>query len=242
MHIYLSPHHDDVCFSLGHGAALTGGALVNVFTSSLYVATSPDLPADREGRLAAVSALRAAEDARFAAGAGLERHDIGLAEPPVIGRNPFDLRELKAEVDLLSDRLLPLVMRLIDAAGDGARPVLHCPLGIGGHRNHVSVLMAVRRGWPQLARRCELRCYEDLPYASNAGARDRALAFFASLFEGFARDPLVTVLSSGEAARKLARIAIYASQHAAPPEPVQFTPASGLATGPHEISWRLGPG
>lgn len=239
MHLYLSPHHDDVCFSLGHGASLNGGVLVNIFTRSAWVASPRDLPAERDARIAAISALRAGEDARFAASVGLERHDLGLAEPPLVGRDPFDVRELKQEVDLLSGSLAPLVLRLLDAGGEGARPVLHCPMGIGGHRNHLSTLMAVRRLWPQLAGRCELRCYEDLHYASAAAARERGLAFFASLFDGWARTPLVTVLSPEEAARKLERIGYYASQHPRPPDMRQFTPASGLAAGPHEIEWQV---
>lgn len=242
MHLYLSPHHDDVCFSLGHGAALTGGALVNVFTRSAWVAIPRDLPAGREARIAAISALRAGEDARFAAAAGLERHDLGLAEPPLVGRDPFDVRELKEEVDLLSATLAPKVLQLLGAAGGVAMPVLHCPMGIGGHRNHLSTLMAVRRLWPELAGRCELRCYEDLHYASAAAARERGLTFFASLFDGWARTPLVTVLSPQDAGCKLERIGFYASQHPRPPEMRQFTPASGLADGPHEIEWRVGPG
>jgi len=40
MHIFLSPHHDDICFSLGHLAGRGGGDLVNLFTRSQYVAVA----------------------------------------------------------------------------------------------------------------------------------------------------------------------------------------------------------
>ena len=34
MAIFLSPHHDDICFSLAGLAERTGGDLVNIFTIS----------------------------------------------------------------------------------------------------------------------------------------------------------------------------------------------------------------
>jgi len=62
MHVYLSPHNDDVCFSIGHLADRFGGELVNLFTRSRYVAVEMEPPSDSEARVEAVSRLRQQED------------------------------------------------------------------------------------------------------------------------------------------------------------------------------------
>ena len=105
MAIFLSPHNDDVCFSLAGLAERTGGDLVSIFTLSEYVASPIPLPTDRARRMAAITALRREEDTRFAQAAGLVRHDLALAEPPVTGLGPFEHTRIGEEVSLLSRRL-----------------------------------------------------------------------------------------------------------------------------------------
>ena len=109
MHIYLSPHHDDVCFSLGHLACQTGGTLLNAFTISHYTAAPVDLPQGRDARIGFVSDLRRQEDLRFAETAGLSRHDLRLSEPPVLGLKPFDPAGMDLEVQDLTARLTPTI-------------------------------------------------------------------------------------------------------------------------------------
>ena len=239
MHIYLSPHHDDVCFSVGQLASQTGGALVNVFSLSLYVAARVDLPADPGARVAAITDLRRQEDLRFCGAVGLTRHDLGLSEPPVLGLQPFDLTGLTAEVDHLSAKLIPYLLDLLPGESDPHSAALYCPMGIGGHRNHVSMLLAVRQAYEALSRRCAVFLYEDLHYASDAGTRERGLAFAAKVYAGAPLLPIVIALDAPAAERKMRWVGLYASQHAQPPRLTDFTPASGLSSGPHEIVWRV---
>lgn len=238
MDIYLSPHHDDVCFSLGHRAALTGGELVNLFTRSRYVEAGIALPKGEEERITAVTALRQREDEAFAKVARLRRHDLGLSEPPVLGISPFDHQYLRTHVEELSSRLIPLIMSLIEGQGTKSRARLYCPMGIGGHRDHVGTLVSVRRNLDQLAEHCDVLLYEDLPYASSAGARDQGLSQARSVYRGFEISPVMCALAPHAAAQKLALVQLYSSQLAQPPDPGQFTPASGLSQ-PHEIVWEL---
>ncbi|MCC6827538.1 MAG: PIG-L family deacetylase [Novosphingobium sp.] len=240
MAIFLSPHHDDICFSLAGLAERTGGDLVNIFTISDYVAAPVALPADPAGRVAAITALRRQEDIRFAAQTGLARHDLALAEPPIAGLGAFEHTRIDAEVALLSERLVPFVLAL--ARREGARRrTLYCPMGIGGHRNHLSVLLAVRRAIAELARACDVRLYEDLHYASHAQARQRGLARARLLFGDALAEAVAMPLDPAAAARKLDRIALYASQQRDAPRHADFTPASGLCDGPHEIVWPVAP-
>ena len=81
LHVYLSPHHDDACFSLGHCAGRQGGRVVNIFTRSEHVAASLLLPTDPQQRVAFVSDLRRREDEAFVAAARLDRADLALEEP-----------------------------------------------------------------------------------------------------------------------------------------------------------------
>lgn len=238
MAIFLSPHNDDICFSLAGLAERTGGEMVSIFTISDYVAAPIALPADPARRTSAITALRRAEDDCFAAATGLARHDLALAEPVLVGRGAFDLAGIEDEVALLSRRLIPLVLTL--AGKEGAqRPSLYCPMGIGGHRNHVSVLLAVRRAIPHLSGFCDVFLYEDLHYASRAAVRERGLANARRVFGDALSTGIALPLDPAAATRKLDRIGGYASQHDAPPRLARFTPASGLSDRPHEIVWPI---
>jgi len=240
MAIFLSPHNDDVCFSLAGLAERTGGDLVSIFTLSEYVASPIPLPTDRARRMAAITALRREEDTRFAQAAGLVRHDLALAEPPVTGLGPFEHTRIGEEVSLLSRRLIPFILALADREG-AKPPALYCPMGIGGHRNHVSVLLAVRYAIASLSRVCDVFLYEDLHYASHAAARTIGLASARRVFCAALSEPIALPLDPLASARKLDRIAGYASQHDATPRLAHFTPASPLSDRPHEIVWRITP-
>lgn len=239
MHIYLSPHHDDVCFSIGCLAGRFGGDLVNLFTLSAYVAIDMDLPADGMARVAVVSRLRRQEDQRFVQAARLLRHDLRLREPPLIGYGPFDLTGLDVEVAALSAILMPYLLAMLPGDGDPGAARLYCPMGIGGHRNHLSTLLAVRRAYDALRRRCAVFLYEDLHYASDPPAREAGLRCAAQVFAGTKLSRIVLPLHSHEAERKMQWIGLYASQHNRAPRLADYTPASGIASGPHEIIWQV---
>jgi hypothetical protein len=238
MHIYLSPHHDDVCFSLAHLAERSGGILINLFTRSQYVASDLALPCDADARIDAVTRLRREEDLRFVAATRLARHDLEFPEPALIGRGPFDPADIESEIANLSARLVPLLLALLPDTGP-AGASLYCPIGIGGHRNHLSTLLVVREAWRQLRARCTLFLYEDLPYASVPQAREAGLRHAAHVFAGHGLAGHATTLDPAGAARKMQHISLYASQlRAAPPE-ADFRPASGATSALHEIVWQV---
>jgi LmbE family N-acetylglucosaminyl deacetylase len=238
MNVYLSPHHDDVCFSIGNLASRLGGDLVNLFTVSRYAAAALDLPADEAARVDVVSRLRRLEDEAFAKAAGLTRHGLGLREARLTGFGPFDLTNLAPEVDLLLARLIPVLLGMLASDGDPSEVGLYCPMGIGGHRNHISTLLAVRGAYDALRRRCRLFLYEDLHYASVSHVRDAGLQRAARVFGDYRLSPIVRPLGLAEAERKMQWIGLYASQHHHPPRAPEFTPASGFDN-LHEIVWRV---
>jgi hypothetical protein len=240
LNLYLSPHYDDICFSLGHCARLQGGCIVNIFTAGDHVGADLPLPANREDRIAFVSDLRRREDEAFARAAGLERVDLGLAEPSLLGLSPFDCSRLGPDVARVSQRLTPFLLDRLPAAGDPHSTTLYCPMGIGGHRDHVATLVSLRGVFDRLSGRCALFLYEDLHYASRREAREAGLRRVAELFAGYGLYSTAYFMDASDIAQKMTLIGLYASQHPNPPQPRQYTPASGLSAEPHEIVWRVG--
>jgi hypothetical protein len=239
LHIYLSPHHDDVCFSLGHFARQHGGRLVNLFTRGEHVAAKLTLPTDRDGRAEAITAIRLREDLAFAAAAGLERYDLKLEEPSLLGIEPFDLANLDAAVATTSRSLIPFLLESLPTSGDPRDVDLYCPMGIGGHRDHVATMMSLRAAYDRLSGRCKLHLYEDLHYASVRATREAGLKRAFAMFAGLGKSSSVHLIGPADAAGKLRLIALYASQHASGPQAEQFIPASGLSSGFHEIVWHV---
>ncbi len=237
--VYLSPHHDDVCFSLGGQiAAGRGGHLVNIFTRSRSVTARLLLPADEDARIRAVTRLRDTEDRRFAALSGLTRHDLGLLDPPARGARPFDLGGISADVALLSPPLLDL-LSTIRAREHGRSLRLFCPMAIGAHRNHLATLLAVRQNLDWLTGFGHVLLYEDLPYASIPENRRTGLARTFKLFQSRMGMRIVLKLQEDSFRQKMERVALYASQHSGAPQGERFTPAAGEVQVPHEAWWRV---
>jgi hypothetical protein len=241
MNVFLSPHCDDVCFSLGDFASQRGGCLVTMFSRSEHVGAPQSLPDDRQRRIAFVSALRRREDEAFAEAAGLDRRDLGLEEPSLLGFEAFDLQRLGPAIARTSATLTAALLDLLPSDADPQSTAVYCPIGIGGHRDHLSTLVAMRGAYPRLADRCTLCLYEDLHYASDAARREAGLRRVFDLFAGFALSSTAHVLDAEAAARKLGWIALYASQLPYGVRAGEFIPASGLSSSLHEIVWRVGP-
>jgi hypothetical protein len=171
--LLLSPHSDDIAFSLG-GLLAAGSAFrgwerhqVTLFVRSCHAPYAPQLDS-----VAAVTRARCQEDDAFCAYHGIRLHRLDLEETLVRGypsvASIFALR--RPEDDPLFERTCHEVARAVD----GFDLVLS-PLGIGGHIEHALVREACRRT------RADVLYYEDLPYAgdySNAEL-DRAGAGFA---------------------------------------------------------------
>ena len=239
MNIYLSPHHDDICFSLSSFASRHGGEIINIFTRSCYVAVPMDLPADSGAKVDFISKVRLDEDLSFVRSARLNRHDLEMEEPGLIGYEPFDLENLDAAVARTSERLIPFLLHMLPHEGDPRNVSLFCPAGIGGHRDHVSTLKAVRESHEMLRHRCTVYLYEDLHYASDPKAREAGLQRAAQIFAGAILSPTFHVMNAREANRKMEMIRLYASQHPRSPAAPRFTPASPLKFAPHEIFWHV---
>ena len=232
--IVLSPHYDDAAFSLGCTLAETGaGLLVNLFTRSAHRAGTKAPLFPPEDLVAAVSAERRAEDEVFSSRLGLERLELGLPEPALMGLHFHDPGCVEASVEVLRTPLSSLLAEWV-AAG----PVtLFCPAAIGGHANHLATRAVVMEALPLLAGRARVLFYEDLPYASHWAVRQEGVA---DLRRALAGQRVARRAERADAAIKLELVNLYPSQHRRPAQGLKrFSPAWIWPFGPHEAAWAL---
>ncbi|MDR3465950.1 MAG: hypothetical protein P4M07_08415 [Xanthobacteraceae bacterium] len=233
--VYLQPHSDDICFSLGAFAdARHRGRLLTVFPTAGYVATRPGAAAQPVEQ---VTRVRLAEDQAFADLCGLETKTVDLAGASVLGHPSFDLGFADDNATRTRGPLMAALRALAPQPAPRSRPWLFCPSGIGGHVDHVTVLQLICSHYEDLRGIYRIGFYEDLHYAADPAGRragldrlhrivgDRALARHAFRY-------------NGRAGRKLALIALYRSQFLELPATVaEFSPATSLPPAPHEAIW-----
>ena len=229
--IYLSPHYDDIAFSLGaRVAAMPGGRLVNLFTRSGYVAGTPAEHWPDAETIARVMVLRRHEDMAFSERHRLERLDLGFDEPPVRRRSPWDLGGLADDIAQARIALTELLLAL----PLGAR--IFCPAGIGGPVSRPAVRALVVELLPALAGRVEVLFYEDLPYAASSRARRAGIADLHAALAGsrLRRQAWASSIA------KLEAVNCYPSQLASPATSLRrFSPRAVWPIGRHEAVWRL---
>lgn len=229
--VLISPHLDDVAFSIGHLVEQVGGGLlINVFSRSLHLAR---LPAAQTAPLTEsdVAAIRHAEDEQFAQRCGLQRLQLGLPGPELLGRRPNDPAGLAADVAAARPALAGA---LEQARQMGKRPYLWAPMGVGRHVNHQAVHQVVRELAPELLPHFRLGFYEDLPYAHQPFDRLDSLRLLGIRWRNadFARH---VQPCTWNAKRRL--LAMYPSQLRHPPSAYRFRPASIWPLGMHEALW-----
>lgn len=228
--VYLSPHADDICFSL---AALAmrrhSGRLVTIFSITNYHA----LP---DGEIDDTTRLRKSEDEYFAMQAGLEISHLDFPDAPLRGLSPFHLDHAKRTADLIESKLLTVLLEEMQPVDD-RRARLFVPCGIGGHVDHVAVTMFVARHATALTGRYDICFYEDLHYASQSDARMAGLRRLFRLFPGNRFRRVVIALGDMQS-MKLQLISTYRSQFAHLPKDLRsFVPAAttkGTPLPPHE--------
>lgn len=252
--VFLSPHHDDICFSLGaliH--RLQTGILLNVFSRSGHVArrdlapkelAAPDMealgqspPSEAGGAWVNwVTQWRKDEDQTFAQACGLRSVQLDLPEAPLRGQDPFkghstanDARNVEAALMAALNDLAP--------KDKSIRPWLFCPAGIGGHIDHLLVRDAVLQKIEDLRRLYRIAFYEDLHYASDRRKRWRGLADFRDAAKGLCLARVKLPIGS-RAEEKLRLVQLYASQLTPQLMDItRYSPPAFSRAGLHEAVW-----
>ena len=234
--VYLSPHHDDVCFSLGGLIGRRpGGRLINLFTRSGF---SNAQPSDSMQDVGAITRRRTEEDDAFAAACHLNKIDLGLTDAPLLGRGAKDLGGVQEDCAALKGPLLGRLLAIAASTPRREQLTLFCPVGIGGHVNHVATMMTVVQALPLLRPRYRVVFYEDLHYASNAAARPTGLMRLAKAL-GATKATRLMLGFAAQADAKLALVRLYKSQFESPPETcARYSPDTGSPMPKlHEAVW-----
>ena len=233
--IYLQPHSDDICFSLGARAARChSGLMVTIFSLANWVERRaiPIRPSPEE-----VTKLRIAEDRAFAEDAGLDVYFMGLPGASNLGWKSFDLSRLADNRKRVEAPLLAELDRLSQVGENGERPWLFCPAGIGRHVDHVAVRNVVADHRDQLSQHFRIAYYEDLHYSSRHRVRIIGLArLFVCAGDALRR--WAFVLDRADVEKKRQLISHYASQIKTPTTNLRsYSPAVNFSYVPHEAIW-----
>jgi LmbE family N-acetylglucosaminyl deacetylase len=233
--IYLQPHSDDICFSLGALACRRHrGTLLTVFPIAIYVALPPGAQAPSTEW---VTKTRLAEDRAFAQACGLDNRMLELPGASGLGQPNFGHAWLAENIERVRAPLLEVLTAARLGEASRVRPWLFCPSGIGGHVDHVAVRQVVIQDYARLAQCYRIGFYEDLHYASSAAARSIGINNLLHALPGRTLHRHVFPLGD-DAANKLALIHLYRSQFLAPPRSIdEFTPAVAPPAPPHEAVW-----
>lgn len=207
MHLLLSPHPDDIAYSLG-GAVLKGyineGILATVFQRSSHVPNINLKASIDEG-----SSIRFKEDRAYAQRVGLAYKGLSLKEAVDRGYRDFDA--ICKKDSYLTDHSRVENNRVIQSFLEELLErqqitTLWAPLAIGYHVDHVMVSRAVLN-W-KTKKKLEIIFYEDIPYAAYL---DRAsLDQWIIQQIGPAKEELIDI--SAVFQEKMRNIEIYKSQ------------------------------
>jgi LmbE family N-acetylglucosaminyl deacetylase len=235
MDIYLQPHSDDICFSLGALAAMRKhGVLLTVCPIAGYV---PVRPGEAPPPAELVTKMRMEEDRAFCAACGLEPRFLEIPCGSYLGYRPFGLERAEENVRRIGPPMLEALLPPAVDANHGARPWLFCPAGVGGHVDHVAIRMVIAERYDELAAKYRVAFYEDLHYASAPLARRRGVQHLLEARFGKRLRRRVIPLA-GKTARKLSLIQLYRSQFLELPISLaEFVPATRISSPPHEAIW-----
>lgn len=231
----LSPHFDDVCFSLGIVAKTNpGSVLINIFTRTSHVAEQPVLLNRSSQALDEISSLRNKEDKIFADSCELTRVNFDLEDATARGIEPFNLDNIEHEASALDQKLMDFFKS--KASDEGT---IYCPLGVGNHRNHISTLLVVLNNYDDLSSRFKVLFYEDLPYASNEMMRGEAVKRLKTFFADKILKRHFNMLSKEDFQIKKMLIESYKSQLASEFSFKDFCPAVEGVDDFHEAYWEV---
>jgi hypothetical protein len=247
--IFLAPHFDDVCFSLGALVSHSGhGQLLTLFSLSDYVenqqinfiikGNSRKLaPEERRVVVGIVSRMRLVEERNFCNQLSLSLKIGGFVDSILRGRHPFNNSINLAAIDtpLFAGRIMELITAADHSTASDIKPWLFCPMGIGSHVDHLILRSVVVENIVSLRTRFRVAFYEDLPYASIAANWFSGVENFFSLHQfKLARHFYEVVDVDG----KLDLIRGYASQLSSMPEDLaRFSPVCGGPDVSYEAVW-----
>lgn len=236
--IFLAPHSDDICFSIGNIARKrNAGTLLTVFPVSFYrVDQSLGSPVD----IRATTRKRSSEDLAFAELCGLNAIHLDFYDAPARGQQPFDAGHAYTVADLIQDQLIRALIGPRIGLVPEPKPWLFCPSAIGAHVDHAAVLVTIVRNLHFLRTHYHIAFYEDLHYASDPVRRQTGLNILNQLLEGYELKHCWFELGKEAQKSKMQMIHLYDSQLTPAISSIEsYTPAASECILPHEALWQI---
>jgi hypothetical protein len=200
--IYLSPHFDDIAFSLS-SFIKPDSLIINVFTISNYIENL-----NYNSKNLSISEIRETEEQLFTSVnrlhfIKLDFHDRGMFA------NPFSFHYNVPNDDNLEQTLMHNIKSFIRT---NERHTIYCPLGVGKHYNHLQVFNIIQRNYEELQKKFEIKFYAEAPYLSyknNLNNRKRSLKQWFALHH---IKEYKHKLHPAQVKRKIENLMCYASQ------------------------------
>lgn len=226
-HIYLSPHYDDIAFSLS-SKIQEDGIVLDVFTISNYVENKKSL----DGNLA-VSEVRKNEEIDFVKNNKLKYKIMNFQDSGADG-SPFSRYHAIPINKKLEKELLKTIYELnlknqIDT--------IFCPLGVGKHLDHLQLFLIIQKHYKNLKKFFNVVFYAEIPYIFyQNNLRNRVNFLKHWLHINHIRSHRYT-LTETEVMLKIQQLKIYKSQFPNTSSKVIFDRISDLNTKVIEIMY-----
>lgn len=158
--ILLSPHCDDIAFSISGTVKLFFSKKVDILLVNIFNLSSYHLSSYKTAK--STSRVRYVEDKKFATKLSLKKIDLNFPDSSILKHT--DHSEL---ICAPTDSRLPsLKLKLYDLFSKINAYKIFCPLGIGGHIDHKMVKEICLEFYQNNYK--HLIFYEDLPYATSS--------------------------------------------------------------------------
>lgn len=236
--IFLAPHSDDICFSLGHLAQKRhAGALLTVFPISQYCA---DQTLCNPANIGQITRKRLSEDSAFAELCGLTPSRLEFHDASARGELPFDARHAYKLANKIQVHLIRALIEPRIGPVSETKPWLFCPSAVGSHVDHAAVLLTIIKNLHLLRAHYRIAFYEDLHYASNPTLRQIGLNILGQLLRDYKLKRYCLELDEEAQKSKMQAIRVYDSQLTPQISSIRsYTPASPDCVLPHEALWLL---
>lgn len=200
--IFLSPHYDDIAFSLS-SFFHKNDIIINIFTESNYIENK------NMNLSMSVSELREKEEQDFISRNSLKYIKLGFQDRSLIG-TPFSFfHTIKGNAELervLIDNLMNL--RTFD------NQHVYCPLGIGKHYNHLETFDVIYKNYSHLAKFFKIIFYADIPYIYYKNNYQNRMKYLHEFFQQYGLTAKIIKLNKEEVAKKVNNLKLYKSQFA----------------------------
>ena len=154
--IYLSPHYDDIAFSLS-SFIKPNSLLIDVFTISNYIENQ-----NYNSKNISVSNIRENEEKLFTLFNNLNFIKLDFYDRGMQG-NPFSFYYNVPSSDNLERTLMNKIKSL---AKTNKKLTIYCPLGVGKHYNHLQIFNIIQKNYEELLKKFKIKFYAEAPYLS----------------------------------------------------------------------------